>query len=209
MSPAVLHNQDDQRWERILRDVQGLPLVRKVTLLQRLAESLRREWSTGQGQDSAPQPPVRQRVNLTTDELTYQIIGCAMELHRVKGPGFREDTYQRDLEVAFQAEGLLFTPQKVLEVFDSQTHGKLIGYYIPDFVVENQVVVEIKALNGLNNNHLAQVIGYLAVSGCPVGLLINFGERSLEFKRVLPPKDVQDHTVNRQWLFVPDWLREA
>jgi hypothetical protein len=84
----------------------------------------------------------------------------------------------------------------------------LIGYYIPDFVVEGKVVVEIKAVKGLDNSHLAQVIGYLAVSGCPIGLLVNFGLRSLQHKRVMPPKSVQEYWVNRQWLFVPDWMKE-
>jgi hypothetical protein len=83
----------------------------------------------------------------------------------------------------------------------------LIGYYIPDFVVESKVIVEIKALNGLDNSHIAQVIGYLAVSGLPVGLLINFGLHSLQYKRILPPSKIQEHLINRQWLFVPDWLK--
>ena len=85
----------------------------------------------------------------------------------------------------------------------------LIGYYIPDFIVENRVVVEIKALHGLNDSHLAQVIGYLAVSGCEVGLLLNFGQRSLDWKRVLPPQRISDHKFNRQWLIVPEWLQES
>ena len=86
-------------------------------------------------------------------------------------------------------------------------NGSLIGYYIPDFVVEEKVVVEIKALKGLDNSHLAQVIGYLAVTGLSVGLLINFGLRSLQYKRILPPQKDQEHRINRQWLFIPDWLK--
>lgn len=74
--------------------------------------------------------------------------------------------------------------------------------------MEQKVIVEIKAIKGLDNSHLAQVIGYLAVSGCPIGLLVNFGLRSLQQRRVLPPKSVQEHRVNWQWLFVPDWMRD-
>jgi len=70
-------------------------------------------------------------------------------------------------------------------------------------------VVEIKALKGIDNSHIAQVIGYLAVTGCSVGLLINFGERSLVHRRILPPRNLQEHRINRQWLFVPDWLKSA
>ncbi len=68
-------------------------------------------------------------------------------------------------------------------------------------------MVEIKALSGLDNSHIAQVIGYPAVTQCEVGLLINFGGRSLQWRRILPPKTIAEHQVNRQWLFVPEWLR--
>jgi GxxExxY protein len=141
------------------------------------------------------------------DELTYQIIGCAMAVHRKLGPGFREDTYQRDLQTLLTEKGISFEPQKLFEVFDPIEHNALIGYYIPDFVIESKVIVEIKALNGIDNSHIAQVIGYLAVSGCPLGLLINFGERSLVYRRILPPNNIQNHHVNRQWLFIPDWIK--
>ena len=142
------------------------------------------------------------------DDLTYKIIGCAMAVHHKLGPGLRENTYQRDLEVHFTEAGILFESQKLYEVHDSLGGEQLIGYYIPDFIVEQNVVVEIKALRGLDNSHMAQVIGYLAVTGCPIGLLINFGLRSLQRKRILPPKNIQEHQVNREWLFVPDWLKD-
>ncbi len=150
----------------------------------------------------------KKRIQTPYDNLTYKIIGCAMAAHRERGPGFRENTYQRDLQVHFDEAPLPYEAQKLLEVFDSLRGDTLIGDYIPDFIVAEQVVVEIKALNGLDNSHMAQVIGYLAVTGCPVGLLINFGKRSLEWRRILPPKDITQHRLNRQWLFVPDWLRE-
>ncbi len=150
---------------------------------------------------------VGKRAQTPYDELTYKIIGCAMAVHRQLGPGRREDTYQRDLEVRFTESGLAYAAQKLIEVYDSAQGNVLIGYYVPDFVVDDLVVVEIKALSGLDNSHVAQVIGYLAVTGCPVGLLINFGARSLQFRRIFPPKTVSEHSVNRQWLFVPDWLK--
>ena len=142
------------------------------------------------------------------DDLTYKIIGCAMAVHRRLGSSHRENIYQNaNLGEHFAQAGLLFEPQKLYEVLDSLGNGVLIGYYIPDFVVDEKVVVEIKALKGWDNSHLAQVIGYLVVSGLSVGLLINFGLRSLQYRRILPPQKTQEHRINRQWLFVPDWLK--
>ena len=93
-----------------------------------------------------------------------------MAVHCKLGPGYRENTYQRDLEIHLSDAKLSFEAENLYEVFDSLVGEKLIGYYIPDFVVEGKVVVEIKALKGVDNSHLAQVIGYLAVTGCPIGL---------------------------------------
>ncbi len=141
------------------------------------------------------------------DALTYQIIGCAMAVHRELGPALREDSYQRALTNSFAAARLTFQEQKLYSVYDDPKQQQLVGYYIPDFIVAETVVVEIKALKGLDNSHLAQVICYLGVSGCPIGLLINFGERSLRQRRVFPPQKVAAHLINRQWLFIPDWLK--
>ena len=142
------------------------------------------------------------------DELTYKIIGCAMSVHRKLGPGLREDSYQRDMAVRFTEEKFEFEDRKHFEVYDTGAGNVLIGYYIPDFIVAKLVVVEIKALKNLDNSHLAQAIGYLAVTRCPVGLLVNFGARSLEWKRILPPKNITEHQVNRQWLYVPEQLKK-
>lgn len=143
------------------------------------------------------------------DASTYQIIGCAMAVHRMLGPGLREDSYQRALANSLTEARLIFQAQKLYSVYDDPSQKQLIGYYIPDFVVSDTIVVEIKALHAIENIHLAQVIGYLAVTGCLLGLLINFGEPSLHFRRVLPPRKVLDHLVNRRWLFIPDWLKRS
>jgi GxxExxY protein len=141
------------------------------------------------------------------DDLTYRIIGCAMSVHTNLGPGLREDSYQRALEVVMTERSLSFEPQKVIPVSDGAQNQVVIGYYIPDFVVDDAVILEIKALDELDNAHLAQVIGYLAVTSCQVGLLVNFGRRRLEWRRILPPRDISTRVINRRWLFVPDWLR--
>lgn len=142
------------------------------------------------------------------DRLTYRIIGHAMDVHSELGPGYRENTYHRDLEVRFDKDGLSYQSEPWLEIYDSDESKILIGYYIPDFIVEQKVVVEIKALSYLDNSHMAQLIGYLAMTDCQVGLLINFGTRSLKHRRVFPPKKITEHRVNRRWLFVPDWLKK-
>ncbi|HLA99723.1 MAG TPA: GxxExxY protein [Anaerolineales bacterium] len=147
------------------------------------------------------------KVITSFDDLTYRIIGCAMAVHREHGTGLRENSYQRALAFSLQDAGLRYEPQKLYSVYDDPKQQRLVGYYIPDFVVEEKIIVEIKALKGLDNSHLAQVIHYLAVSACPLGLLINFGERSLRYRRIFPPKNVSEHLINRQWLFVPDWLK--
>jgi GxxExxY protein len=143
-------------------------------------------------------------VETPLDALTYKIIGCAMALHRELGPGLREDTYQRGLETRLSESGLAFESQQLLEV---HADGTLVGYYVPDLVVEGAVVVEIKALDALDNAHLAQVISYLAITGCKIGLLVNFGARSLGWRRIFPPRAVTAHQANQRWLFVPDWMK--
>lgn len=148
------------------------------------------------------------RVKTEFDDLTYKIIGCAMAIHRELGSGLREDSYQRDLEIQLSKEKIAYDSQRYYEVKTLEDKEGFFGYNIPDFVVEDTIIVEINALNRLDNSHIAQVIGYLAVTELPIGLLINFGERSLRFKRILPPKNITDHQVNRQWLFVPEWMKE-
>ena len=147
---------------------------------------------------------VSKRVTTPYDDITYAVLGCAMGVHREQGPGKRENTYQRSMEARMTAAGVAYVAQKVLEVYDQDV---MVGYYIPDFVVEDVVIIEIKALSWLDNSHLRQIIGYMAVTGCPVGLLINFGRRSLEYRRIFPPKDITEHRISKQWLYVPDWLK--
>jgi GxxExxY protein len=93
------------------------------------------------------------------DELTYTIIGCAMASHSTLGPGFRENTYQRDLELRLAEKRIPFEAQMLYEVCGGTDLDTLIGYYIPDLVVAQQVVVEIKALPRLGSDHTAQLIG--------------------------------------------------
>jgi len=92
------------------------------------------------------------RIATPYDDLTYKVIGYAVTVHRTLGSGLRENTYQRDLASQFSAANLSFESQKLYEVYDSLKGEQLIGYYIPDFVVEDALIVEIKALKGLDNS---------------------------------------------------------
>ena len=117
-------------------------------------------------------------------ELTYKIIGCAIEVHKALGNGFQEVIYQRALEIEMSLQGLRFTREYEMQIFYK---GYEIGTRRVDFFVEDKIMVEIKALVQLEDVHLAQAINYLEAYGLEVGLLLNFGDTSLQFKRVMRP----------------------
>lgn len=118
-------------------------------------------------------------------ELTGKIIGCAMEVHKHLGNGFQEVIYQRALTIEMQTQGLTFSREHEMDIHYKGFH---IGKRRVDFFVENKIMVEIKAVVQLEDVHLAQAINYIEVYGLEIGLLINFGNRSLQFKRVMKPK---------------------
>lgn len=115
-------------------------------------------------------------------ELTGKIIGCCMEVHRQMGNGFQEAIYQRALQIEMELQGLAFSREHEMDI---HYKGVLIGQRRVDFFVEERVMVEIKAVISLQDVHLAQAINYLEAYGLGVGLLINFGSKSLEFKRLM------------------------
>ena len=118
-------------------------------------------------------------------ELTGKIIGCAMEVHRTLGNGFQEKIYQRALAIEMTYQGISFSQEHEMNIIYKGTH---IGTRRVDFFVEGRIMVEIKAVIKLEDIHLAQAINYIEIYRLPIGLLINFGSRSLEFKRVMKPK---------------------
>ena len=117
-------------------------------------------------------------------ELTGKIIGCAMEVHKALGNGFQEVIYQRALDIEMAQQGLTASREHEMDFFYK---GIKIGNRRVDFFVEEKVMVEIKAVIQLEDVHLAQAINYLEAYGLEVGLLINFGSRSMQFKRVMKP----------------------
>jgi GxxExxY protein len=113
--------------------------------------------------------------------LTGKIIGCAMKIHSVLGNGFQVVIYQRALEIELQIEGLKYEREKEMPIFYRNYE---IGTRRVDFFVEGIVMVELKALIKFEDVHLAQAKNYLEAYNMETGLLINFGAKSLEFKRV-------------------------
>lgn len=118
-------------------------------------------------------------------ELTGKIIGCAMEVHRELGNGFQEVIYQRAMAIEMSKIGLSFCREYEMEIIYKGEH---IGTRRVDFFVEGKIMVELKAVVLLEDVHLAQAINYIEVYGLEIGLLINFGNSSLQFKRVMKPK---------------------
>ena len=119
------------------------------------------------------------------EEITYKINGCAMKVHNTLGNGFQEVIYQRCLAIEFQKAGLGFGREIEQTIF---YEGTEVGTRRADFVVENQVIVEIKALINLEAVHLAQAKNYVVAYDFEIGLLINFGATSLQFKKIFNPK---------------------
>ena len=119
------------------------------------------------------------------DKLTYQIIGCAMKVHRILGSGFQEVIYQRALGIEFERAGIVFGREVEHPIF---YQGTEIGTRRADFIVESVVVVELKALTALEAVHIAQAKNYVVVYDYEIGLLINFGAQRLEYKRLFNPK---------------------
>ena len=122
---------------------------------------------------------------MTEDKLTFQIIGCAMKVHRILGSGFQEVIYQRALAIEFERAGIVFGREVAHTIF---FQGDVVGTRRADFIVESRVVVELKALTALEDVHIAQAKNYVVAYDFEIGLLINFGAQSLECKRLFNPK---------------------
>ena len=115
-------------------------------------------------------------------ELTFAVIGAAMEVHRLLGSGFLEAVYQKALAHELRVRNIPFEEQVHLPVVYK---GELVGDYVADFVIDRKLIVEIKAVSRLNSAHQAQAMHYLAATGLRLALLLNFGAGSLEHRRVI------------------------
>jgi GxxExxY protein len=128
-------------------------------------------------------------------ELTSKIIGCSMTVHKALGNGFQEVIYQRALEIEMSLESLAFNRELEMPIY---YRGQQIGTRRVDFLVEGVISLELKAITKLEDVHLAQAINYLEAYNLEIGLLINFGENSLNFKRLTNKKFKSEITQSQQ-----------
>lgn len=118
-------------------------------------------------------------------ELTSKIIGCSMTVHKALGNGFQEVIYQRALEIEMRMEGISFSREFEMPIYYREQR---IGTRRVDFLVEGIISLEMKATSKLEDTHFAQAINYLEAYNLEIGLLVNFGEMSLNFKRLTNKK---------------------
>lgn len=131
---------------------------------------------------------------LPDSETTCKIIGCAMTMHSTLGNGFQEVIYQRALEMEFFVQGVQFSREHEMPIY---YRNEQIGTRRVDFLVEEKISVELKALINLEPVHLAQAKNYLEAYNLETGLLINFGSKSLEFRRLNNQKYIQSRSQSQ------------
>jgi len=130
-----------------------------------------------------------ERNNLPHSELTGSILNCSFEVMKELGPGFQERIYKNALLIILKQKGLRVEAEQPFEV---SYRGIVIGRYSADLVVEKTVIVELKCCESLAPEHQAQLFNYLKVSQLPIGLLINFRRRKLEYKRLHGRESYED-----------------
>jgi GxxExxY protein len=122
-------------------------------------------------------------MDLLYENETYKIIGAAMEVHKELGAGFLEAVYQEALEKELAIQNIPFKREAILPIYYKNI--LLQKVYIADFICYDKIIVELKALSALNTEHMAQLLNYLKATDLKLGLLINFGKSSLEYKRII------------------------
>ena len=109
-----------------------------------------------------------------------RIIGCAMKVHRALGPGFLESVYERALTIELRKAGMRVELQKLLQVF---YEGEVVGDFVADMIVDDEIIVENKAVSALTKAHEVQLVNYLTATKIDDGLLLNSGAERLQYKR--------------------------
>jgi len=115
-------------------------------------------------------------------DLSYKIIGLAMEVHSKLGYGFLEKVYENALMLLFRREGIEAKQQAPIKVY---FEGEVVGEYFADIFVEDKVILELKVLDKITDVHIAQVLNYLKATGLGLAIILNFGKRRLEYERLI------------------------
>ena len=115
-------------------------------------------------------------------DLSYEIIGVAMEVHRELGNGFLEKVYENALMVLLNERGIKAEQQKEIKVY---FRGAIIGNYIADILIEDSIIVELKTVERIVDIHRAQVMNYLKATRLKLAMIINFKNKSLEYERIV------------------------
>src|SRR6266403_4728061 len=126
------------------------------------------------------------------EELSDKIIGAAMEVLNQLKPGLDEKLYERAMMMELKRRGHVVAVQNSFPVF---YHGELIGNLLPDLIVDDAVIVDPKVVTCFTEAHVAQMIGYLNITGLDLAILINFKNARLEWKRVLRPRRPDEHST--------------
>ncbi len=121
--------------------------------------------------------------DIVYEKESYQIIGACIEVHKELGPGFLEAVYQEALTIEFRNRNIPFNKEKEIRLFYKNV--SLQKKYKVDFICYDKIIIEVKALSGLITEHESQLINYLKATKSKLGILINFGERSLKYKRII------------------------
>ncbi|MEW6607040.1 MAG: GxxExxY protein [bacterium] len=115
-------------------------------------------------------------------EITYQILNAAFEVHNILGCGFLEKVYENSVVCELRLKRMKLEAQKRIEIFYK---GKEVGIYVADLIVEDKVIVEVKAVDEISKIHKAQLLNYLKATGYEVGLILNFAKTKLEYERLV------------------------
>ena len=144
---------------------------------------------------------MEQKEKLLHSELTSAILGCCFDVMRELGPGFLERVYKNALLMAMRQKGLEVEVERPYEII---FRGKVIGRYNADLVVNQAVIIELKCCDKLIREHQAQLFNYLKVSALPIGLLVNFRRRKLEWKRLESNEEYLDNIEDEEILLPMD-----
>ena len=130
-----------------------------------------------------------------TNDIVYKIIGACMEVHRIVGPGYPVEFYKRALEIEFKEKDLTIENDKSFEIIYKDV---LIGNYVIDFWVNDKVIVVVRSQEDLSDGEIQQVLRGLGLADTKIGLLVNFGQAKMQYRRIVPSRQTRDAKEGRK-----------